>query len=80
MAARGYWLAFQSVQRAVEKVLRGENPGQVADDDHGTWYRELFAPSVTTGLLRAFRPRRLSQWAGLHPQVDARSSESRCRS
>ncbi len=52
MAARGYWLAFQSVQRAVEKVLRGENPGQVADDDHGAWYRELFAPSVTTGLLK----------------------------
>jgi hypothetical protein len=52
MAARGYWLAFQSVQRAVEMVLRGQNPGQVADDDHGTWYRELFAPSVTTGLLK----------------------------
>ena len=52
MAARGYWLAFQSVQRAVEKVLRGENPGRVADDDHGAWYRELFAPSVTTGLLK----------------------------
>jgi hypothetical protein len=52
MAARGYWLAFQSVQRSVEKVLRGENPGQVADDDHGYWYRELFAPSVTTGLLK----------------------------
>lgn len=52
MAARGYWLAFQSVQKAVEKVLRGENPGQVADDDHGAWYRELFAPSVTTGLLK----------------------------
>jgi hypothetical protein len=52
MAARGYWLAFQSVQSAVEKVLRGENPGQVADGDHGAWYRELFAPSVTTGLLK----------------------------
>jgi hypothetical protein len=52
MAARGYWLAFQAVQQAVGKVLRGDNPGQVADDDHGTWYRELFAPSVTSGLLR----------------------------
>jgi hypothetical protein len=52
MAARGYWLAFQAVQRAVEKVLQGVNPGQVADDDHGAWYRELFAPSVTTGLLK----------------------------
>jgi hypothetical protein len=38
MAARGYWLAFQAVQQAVGKVLRGENPGQVADDDHGAWF------------------------------------------
>jgi hypothetical protein len=52
MAARGYWLAFQAVQISVGKVLRGENPGQVADEDHGTWYRELFAPSVTAGLLK----------------------------
>jgi len=52
MAARGYWLAFQAVQQAVEKVLRGESSGQVADNDHGTWYRELFAPSVTLGLLK----------------------------
>jgi len=40
------------VQQAVGKVLRGDNPGQVADDDHGTWYRELFAPSVISGLLK----------------------------
>jgi hypothetical protein len=52
MAARGYWLAFQAVQISVSRVLRGENPGQVADEDHGTWYRELFAPSVTAGLLK----------------------------
>jgi hypothetical protein len=52
MAARGYWLAFQAIQISVGKVLRGENPGQVADEDHGTWYRELFAPSVTAGLLK----------------------------
>ena len=52
MAARGYWLAFQAVQISVGSVLRGENPGQVADEDHGTWYRELFAPSVTAGLLK----------------------------
>jgi hypothetical protein len=52
MAARGYWLAFQAVQESVRRVLRGENPGLVADEDHGTWYRELFAPSVTAGLLK----------------------------
>jgi fido (protein-threonine AMPylation protein) len=52
MAARGYWQAFLAVHKSVERVLRGENPGEVADEDHKTWYRELFAPSVTAGLLR----------------------------
>jgi hypothetical protein len=51
MAARGYWLAFQSVQQGVERVLRGDNPGQVADEEHGAWYRELFAPSIASGIL-----------------------------
>jgi Fic/DOC family len=53
LAARGYWLAFQAVQKSLRRVLRGENPGAVAEDDHGNWYREMFAPSVTAGLLRA---------------------------
>lgn len=53
LAARGYWQAFQSVKGSVERVLQGENAGFVADDDHGSWYREMFGPSVTTGLLRA---------------------------
>lgn len=53
LAARGYWLAFQTVQKSLRKVLRGDNPGAVAEENHGAWYRELFAPSVTAGLLRA---------------------------
>lgn len=52
LAARGYWQAFQAVRESLGKVLHGENPGTVADDDHGSWYRELFAPSVAAGLLR----------------------------
>jgi hypothetical protein len=52
MAARGYWLAYQAVQASVRRVLERENPGLVADEDHVTWYRELFAPSVTAGLLK----------------------------
>jgi hypothetical protein len=52
MAARGYWLAYRAVRESVRRVLRRENPGLVADEDHGTWYRELFAPSVTAGLLK----------------------------
>ena len=43
---------YQAVQKSVGRVLQGENPGTVADEDHRTWYRELFAPSVTVGLLK----------------------------
>lgn len=52
MAARGSWQAYQAVQQSVRKVLQGENPGLVGDQDHGTWYRELFAPSVAVGILK----------------------------
>ena len=53
MAARGYWQAFQAVEESIGKVLKGANPGTVASDDHRSWYREMFAPSVTAGLLKA---------------------------
>ena len=53
MAARGYWQAFQLVEQSIGKVLKGENPGAVAEQDHRAWYREMFAPSVAAGLLRA---------------------------
>ena len=52
LAARGYWQAYQAVRESIEKVLCGDNPGLVADDDHRCWYREMFAPGVTAGLLR----------------------------
>ena len=52
LAARGYYLAFKSVKKSIGKIFEGENPGKVADDDHGDWYREMFSPSVTAGLLR----------------------------
>ncbi|MGH9392679.1 MAG: Fic family protein [Terriglobales bacterium] len=53
MAARGYWQAFNAVKSSVRRVLGGEAPGLVADQDHGVWYRELFAPSVAAGLVKA---------------------------
>ncbi len=53
LAARGYWQAYQAVRESVRKVLRGDNPGEVLDAAHGDWYRELFAPSVTAGIIRA---------------------------
>ena len=53
MAARGYYLSFQEVKKSIKSILNGENSGQVVDHDHGIWYRELFAPSVTAGILKA---------------------------
>lgn len=53
MAARGYWQAFNAVKESIIRILNGENPGKVADEEHGQWYRELFAPSVAVGLLKA---------------------------
>ncbi len=53
MAARGYFQAFQEVKKSIKSILEGTNSGQVVDDDHGNWYRELFAPSVTAGIIKA---------------------------
>ncbi|MGX8009059.1 Fic family protein [Mesorhizobium sp. ORM8.1] len=33
-------------------VLANRNPGRIVDDDHGEWYRELFAPSVAAGIVK----------------------------
>ncbi len=53
LAARGYWQAFQLVKKGVEKVIAGENATAIARAVHNDWYRELFQPSVTAGLLEA---------------------------
>src|SRR5436309_3422236 len=53
LAARGYWQAFQLVKKGVEKVIAGENATALARAVHNDWYRELFQPSVTAGLLEA---------------------------
>lgn len=52
LAAAGYWQAFQVVRQSVHKVLEGQGPGDVADRDHGGWYREMFAPKVAAGILK----------------------------
>ena len=69
LAARGYWQAYQAVKDSLKQVLSGKNAGVVADNDHGTWYRQLFAPSVSAGLLK---PSDLSGYR--HDQVFIRHS------
>ncbi len=53
LAARGYWQAFQAVKKSLKKILDKNCPGEVVHNDHATWYRELFAPSVSAGILAA---------------------------
>jgi len=53
MAARGYFQAFQVVKDSIKSILEDENSGEVVENDHGSWYRELFAPSVAVGLAKA---------------------------
>jgi len=52
LAARGYWQAYQAVRESIENVLHGDDPGDIASNDHRIWYREMFAPGVTAGILR----------------------------
>jgi len=52
MAARGYWQAYQVVRESIKKVLNNDNSGEITQNDHSTWYREMFAPGVTAGILR----------------------------
>jgi Fic/DOC family len=53
LAARGYWQAFQAVKKTISDVLKGKGAGLSAEDDYNTWYRELFGPSVVTGIISA---------------------------
>jgi fido (protein-threonine AMPylation protein) len=52
MAARGYYLAFQSVKETIDAILNGTNAGHQVDTDHAKWYRQLFDPSVAAGILK----------------------------
>ncbi|MBT7957020.1 MAG: Fic family protein, partial [Rhodospirillaceae bacterium] len=53
LAARGYWQAFQLVKGVVEEVIGGNEPGPLIRSAHREWYRELFQPCVTAGLIPA---------------------------
>lgn len=52
LAARGYWQAAQLVKQSIERILSGQNPGEVVDMDHSDWYLELFSPNVIAGILK----------------------------
>lgn len=53
LAARGYWQAFEKVKETVAAVIDGGNAGALSRTTHREWYRELFQPCVTAGLIEA---------------------------
>jgi len=53
LAARGYWQAYQEVINSIKQVLTGANSGKITEKDHRLWYRELFIPGVTAGIIKA---------------------------
>ncbi|MFN0250138.1 MAG: Fic family protein [Kofleriaceae bacterium] len=53
LAARGYWLAFQRVRETVRRIVSADVDSKVVRVAHREWYRELFAPHVSAGLLGA---------------------------
>ncbi|GFI00753.1 hypothetical protein IMSAGC004_03162 [Bacteroidaceae bacterium] len=53
LVARGYYQAFQSVKESVRKILAGQNAGGVLEEDHSRWYRQMWMPFVTAGILTA---------------------------
>jgi len=42
-----------SVKTSLGRTLGGANAGEVAGADHAAWYRQLFGPSVTAGIIKA---------------------------
>jgi hypothetical protein len=53
MAAKGYHDAFIVVKESIAHILEGGAPASVVANEHGRWYRQLFAPSVSAGLVSA---------------------------
>jgi hypothetical protein len=53
LAARGYYQAFLAVKESVRQVIGGANAVALARDSFRDWYRQLFQPCVTAGLVPA---------------------------
>ncbi len=52
LVARGYYLAFNAVKESIVKILKGKNSGETVEEDHGSWYRQMWMPFVSAGILK----------------------------
>ena len=48
MAAKGYWDAFQAVEKSIMQVLEGKNAGEVADMEHGEIIKYILVSQNTS--------------------------------
>jgi len=52
LAARGYYEAFLEVKKSIIRILTGENPGVVIEQELKNWFQKLFSPSMQAGILQ----------------------------
>ncbi len=53
LAAKGYRLAFEEVRDDIKKILDGTPSGELLEARHQDWFRSMFSPSVTAGIVKA---------------------------
>lgn len=52
LVARGYYQAFNAVKQSIIEILKGKNSGTTVEEDHGSWYRQMWMPFVSAGILK----------------------------
>lgn len=52
LVARGYYQAFNAVKQSIIEILKGKNPGETVEEEHGSWYRQMWMPFVSAGILK----------------------------
>lgn len=72
------WLYCRPVVKVADAPqLECGTSGGVTDKDHGKWYREMFGPSVTAGILKDLGSGGLSQQSCIRPAFNACAAERR---
>ncbi|MCA1439361.1 Fic family protein [Ensifer sp. IC4062] len=55
LAAKGYRLAFEEVKQDIRSILDGIPSGELLSHRHQDWFRAMFQPSVTAGIIEAYK-------------------------
>lgn len=42
---------YERMVKSVKNILEGNNSGKVVEEDHSRWYRQMWMPFVTAGIL-----------------------------